>query len=207
MSGMISGNPVNLVEGQTLKKIKVKSAATATTDDVQLERDKRRWKREKQQAVYTSLFWGVTSVFLFGLGISLIVVGVLNDIQDLLILGSIFLVAGVGFIILLSVLVCKPMITRWKNRVTPSNKDDRFTNTSEEITPDDVKKQRKPTAFQLYGENKIIHVPNPKELSDPEFPLPPMVYHPNDAGEEHAAVVQLPFHLKTESELHDAPIS
>lgn len=176
--------------------------SSAKTYEKTTYEDKRQSKQDKESSLYTSVCLGIISCIVLGLGILLVVFGVKNKLDDLLILGPIFICAGIGFIVMMAVVVCRPIIARRRNRVTPQRDTTTgYIANNEIITKDHVAKQRRPSAIQLYGEDKIIHVPSPVPLPTPTMPVPPMVYHPNDPREGHIPVIQLPISDKTKSAL------
>lgn len=194
---MVFGKKGKTADEQAHKKTKVKQPVA---DDGLHLLDRREKTYAEQQNHFSLVFWGVVSVSLLTLSISLILLGNENHLPDLIILGSIFLVAAFIFLIVFLLIVCKPIVFRCRNRVTPEDRHETYDNRQEFITKQEIEKQRRPTAFMLYGEDKIIHEPSGTVLPDPEFPLPPMVCLPNMVEEEgdHAPVVKLP--LKTDIE-------
>lgn len=124
---------------------------------------------------YTVICLTIIGVFLVGTGAALIFVGDSHEIQDLLILGPFFLVAGVGFTIMMIVIIARPIFEekimklkkdKKKNRKTQL-KSKRNLGTIEESVPyitdykrdvaniDDVHQIKSPSRVQIYGSNKF----------------------------------------------------
>lgn len=69
-------------------------------------------KSSKKSQRYTVICLTIIGVCLVGSGAALIVVAVSHDIEDLLILGPLFLVAGVGFTIMMVVIITRPFFEK-----------------------------------------------------------------------------------------------
>lgn len=67
------------------------------------------YSKKSNSQKYTVVCLTVIGLCLIGTGIALTVVGDVYDVEDLLILGPIFLIAGVGFTIMMVVIITKPL--------------------------------------------------------------------------------------------------
>jgi hypothetical protein len=135
----------------------------------------RRYSGKPNSNKYTVICLTVIGVCLVGLGIALIIAGKEYDVQDLIILGPIFLLAGVAFTILMFFIITRPFcehkarknkLRKKEKRVKEQKKkqDDTDNDTITKPTPyiNDSKKQLKeaqnvhkrknPPPKQLYGE-------------------------------------------------------
>ena len=135
----------------------------------------RRYSGKPNSNKYTVICLTVIGVCLVGLGIALIIVGKEYDEQDLIILGPIFLLAGVAFTILMFFIIARPFCERKarKNKLRKKEKcvkeqkkkqDDTDNDTITKPTPyindskkklkeaQNVHKRKSPPPKQLYGE-------------------------------------------------------
>ena len=168
-----------------VKKIKVSSAETPVVYN----------SKETENNVYRVVCLSVIGIILVGVGIALVVVGDLNDIQDSIIVGAIFMGAGVIFVIMIFAAVTRPnRYTRNKvsSRDDDSPEDDANTidyskgylrNQDVEVeNPDIVFKKNRPSEVNLYGhygdEKLKIHIPEPEVVYDVSVPRP-IVTFPN----------------------------
>lgn len=150
---------------------------------------------------------------LVGLGLTLIIIGAVKDIEDLVLLGCIFSVGSTVFFVLMYTAVCRPVCQRnivqtfdlvdTKKEVRPnSNKptgtvDTEYYNTAFDHDEDLIreKSRQKPSENQLYGEKMRSFLATPATTTDVTFytddpgtPPPPRLALPSDPGDKKNAV-------------------
>lgn len=156
--------------------------------------------------------WNVICLPLLGcsllaFGLTLVIVGSVKDIEDLIILGCIFGIGSVVFFFIMYTAVCRPMCqrniiqtfnmvdkskdTRPSSNKSTTHSDLEFYNTAFDPYEDLMKAKTRPqpTEDQLYGERMRSFLTTPATTSDVTFyndapgtPPPPRLALPSDVG-------------------------
>lgn len=151
---------------------------------------------------------------LLGLGVALIIVGIVNNIEDLIIIGSLFSFGSLAFFAMWYAIVCRPMCQRnvvqtfdalenrkherplseYSAKIEYSEQD--YYNSgfdpNEDLIPS--KNRPQPSENQLYGERMRSFLATPATTSDVLFnenqgtPPPPRVALPSEPGDKKNSV-------------------
>ena len=163
-------------------------------------------KREDTSSVFVL---SLITTFTIGLGLSVLILSIVYDVQDLYIVGPIFLIAGCGFFILL-VMVCRSNYcscfckNKDSNSVSPILEKDAL-NEEYAISHESILAKDSPNAVQLYGADQIIHVPARVKSPPKELPPSPPVYFPNDPKESEAVTESTGYNVWGEKTPRDNP--
>lgn len=162
--------------------------------------------KERQNRLYTIVCLLIIGGVVFGGGIALVVVGDLEDIEDFIIIGGLFLGLGALFLLLIALTLLKPIRDRKKianKESTKKSVNDKKGYIDEQDaqidSPDDVKRRPKPSSDQLYGYDKVkIHLPGPEIVPPSKHkttlppPPPPVVAHPSQGASQDPLILSLP---------------
>lgn len=162
--------------------------------------------KERQNRLYTIVCLLIIGGVVFGGGIALVVVGDLEDIEDFIIIGGLFLGLGALFLLLIALTLLKPIRDRKKianKESTKKSVNDKKGYIDEQDaqidSPDDVKRRPKPSSDQLYGYDKVrIHLPGPEIVPPSKHkttlpkPPPPAVAHPSQGASQDPLILSLP---------------
>lgn len=162
--------------------------------------------KERQNRLYTIVCLLIIGVVVFGGGIALVVVGDLEDIEDFIIIGGLFLGLGALFLLLIALTLLKPIRDRKKiankesTKKSVNDKNGYIDEQDAQIdSPDDVKRRPKPSSDQLYGYDKVrIHLPGPEIVPPSKHkttlppPPPPAVAHPSQGASQDPLILSLP---------------
>jgi hypothetical protein len=138
----------------------------------------RRYSGKPNSNKYTVICLTVIGVCLVGLGIALIIVGKEYDVQDLIILGPIFLLAGVAFTILMFFIIARPFCERKarKNKLRKNEKRVKEQKKKQDDTDNDT--ITKPTPYINDSKKKLKEAQNVhKRKSRPTRQTPITVKH------------------------------
>lgn len=162
--------------------------------------------KEQQNRLYTIVCLLIIGAVVFGGGIALIVVGDLEEIEDFIIIGGLFLGLGAVFLLLIALTLLKPIRDRKKIANEDSAKkavNDKKGYLDEQDaqidSPDEVKRRPKPSSDQLYGYDKVtIHLPGPEIVPPSKHktklppPPPPVIAHPSQGTSQDPLILSLP---------------
>lgn len=155
------------------------------------QREEDRYPKASSSRTYSLICISIIGLFLIALGVSLTIVGVDKPIQDLLILGPIFLIAGVLFTIINMIFWIMPLLRDRKvhdvQTLTESKEEDTGQGyvKEHEIKRDlDPENEDKPTEMELYKKKNnrkggtLLATPPPNLImpNDPERDENPVSY-------------------------------
>lgn len=154
------------------------------------------YSKKSNSQKYTVICLTVIGLCLVGTGIALIIVGDVYDVEDLLILGPIFLIAGVGFTIMMVVIITKPLCEKIarKNKIRCEEQEKNKGNKSKiKIVVEDnytlpVTKTESKPYFQDYQEK----LKEAEEVNRRQSPSKEELYEKSAVSEEHLMSKFLP---------------
>lgn len=148
----------------------------------------------------------IIKTIIFNKKITLIIINNLKNIKNFIIIKKLFLKLNTLFLLLITLTLLKPIqnkkkITNKKSTKKNINNKKKYINkqNTQINSPNNIKKQPKPSSNQLYKYNKIkIHLPNPKIIPPSKHkttlpkPPPPTITHPNQKTSQNPLILSLP---------------
>jgi hypothetical protein len=192
---MTSLDPPNYSQTAPNREVKtnVNQIKVTPARNVKEELKRANTAKEQKNRLYTIVCLLCIGVLVFGGGITMIIVGDLQGIEDFIVVGGLFLGLGIVFLAVIALTLLKPIRDRKKIAMRESSKNANQqmgyvdSKATEIDSPEDIKRRPKPSSDQLYGYDKLkIHLPGPEVVppsrhkeSPRRPPPPPPVALPN----------------------------